>query len=223
MNKDDFDLIVKLAGCSLATTPGKDNWVDNEGGLPEAICEMAKDIHQGGKTVSSAIAIAVSQAKKLAATSKDAKVRAKYASAVAQWEKMKASARGKDVVKATNNGRNYVFLSAASSFNTDIVRSSFNDLQEEKRKRHGDAYRWCYIDEVWTDFLIFKESPDKLYKVSYTVDAGTNQVTFGEPFLVDRQYVPAVIAPADPNNTSLSRIQEAAVKLSRGNEENVIA
>lgn len=70
---------------------------------------MASDIRDSGKSTSSAIAIAVSQAKKLAAT------HPKYAKAVAQWEKMKASAhakRAKNTVKAASSlGRLVVALS----------------------------------------------------------------------------------------------------------------
>lgn len=123
---DDLDFIVKLAGCSLAKTPGKDNWVDESGGLPEAICEMAKDIRDGGKDTSSAIAIAVSQAKKLAATSKDPKVRAKYSKAVAEWEKMKAKSHAKSdakgAVKMSSPVEKIVALSAG--FNTPVGRVS---------------------------------------------------------------------------------------------------
>jgi hypothetical protein len=69
--------------------------VEKAGGLPEAICEMAKDIRDGGKPTSSAIAIAVSQAKKLCA-----KGNAKYCTAVAEWERLKAKAHA-DNVKAS--------------------------------------------------------------------------------------------------------------------------
>lgn len=95
----EIENIVCLAACSLDMHPGKSNWVQDNGGLPNAICEMAKDIVEKGKSVSHAIAIAVSQAKKLAATSKDPKVRAKYTAAVAQWEALKARARAKGALK----------------------------------------------------------------------------------------------------------------------------
>lgn len=70
---------------SLDRSPKK-NWVENRGGLPQAIVHMAKDIaEERGKPLDQAIPIAISQAKKLAA-----KGNAKYVAAVAQWEKMKA-------------------------------------------------------------------------------------------------------------------------------------
>lgn len=85
-------LVCLSAGCTLAKVPGKQNWVEENGGLPGPICEMAKDIsEERGIPVGNAIAIAVSQAKKLAA-----KGNAKYAAAVAEWEKMKAKAHAKD-------------------------------------------------------------------------------------------------------------------------------
>lgn len=99
MGELDFDermLIISLAGCSLNEKPGK-NWVEDEGGLPEPICEMARAIKRDGKTTSQAIAIAVSRAKKLAAEGK-----AKYVRAITQWEKMRSSARSKPNVKASN-------------------------------------------------------------------------------------------------------------------------
>lgn len=68
---------------SLDRSPKK-NWVEKRGGLPQPIVHMAKDIHEErGIPLDQAIPIAISQAKKLAP--KDAK----YARAVAEWEKMK--------------------------------------------------------------------------------------------------------------------------------------
>jgi hypothetical protein len=92
----DYEL-VSLAGCTLERVPGKNNWVEQEGGLPEYICEVARSIHRGGKSISRSIAIAVSQVKKWAAGGGDvnADTRAKAAAALAQWEKMKASAKAK--------------------------------------------------------------------------------------------------------------------------------
>ena len=85
-------LEVKLAGCTLGTPGGKKNWVDETGGLPQYICEVAKDIRDSGHSTSSAIAIAVGRVKVWAATSKDATVRAKAAKALAEWNAKKARA-----------------------------------------------------------------------------------------------------------------------------------
>lgn len=111
ISSSDVDFCVKLAGCSLATTPGEDNWVDKAGGLPEYICEVAKDVRDKGHSTSQAIAIAVSRIKMWAATSKDPKVKAKAAKAIAQWEKMKAKSHS-DNVKASSLDRLSVALSA---------------------------------------------------------------------------------------------------------------
>ncbi len=92
---DDPDF-VWLAGCSLARTPGKDNWVDEQGGLPEYVCEIAKSIHEKrGMPISRAIAIAVGTIKNWAHGKGEvnADTRAKAAAALAQWTKMKAAAR----------------------------------------------------------------------------------------------------------------------------------
>jgi len=85
-------LEVKLAGCTLGTPGGKKNWVDETGGLPQYICEVAKDIRDSGHSTSRAIAIAVGRVKVWAVTSKDPKVKAKAAKAVAEWEAKKARA-----------------------------------------------------------------------------------------------------------------------------------
>lgn len=68
--------------------PGVSNWVEKHGGLPKYIERVAKHIMaDSGYTVSRAIAAAISQTKKRAA-----KGNAEAAAAVAQWQRMKASA-----------------------------------------------------------------------------------------------------------------------------------
>jgi hypothetical protein len=94
---DEVDLIA-MAGCTLATKPGESNWVEQEGGLPEYICEIARSIHtKRGKSISNSIQIAVGMVKRWAKGVGDvnADTRAKAAAAVASWEKKKASARAK--------------------------------------------------------------------------------------------------------------------------------
>jgi peptidoglycan hydrolase-like protein with peptidoglycan-binding domain len=74
---------------------GKSNWVEAAGGLPSYIERVAKHIHyEGGHPISTAIAMAVSQVKKWAA-----KGNAQAVKAVAQWEKMKASTKGKKALR----------------------------------------------------------------------------------------------------------------------------
>lgn len=89
---------VALAGCTLARTPGKDNWVEEEGGLPEYICEVARSIAaKRGKTISNAIQIAVGVVKNWASGQGEVNpdTRAKAAKAVAQWTAMKARAKAR--------------------------------------------------------------------------------------------------------------------------------
>lgn len=92
--------IVQLSGtgpCSLDRHPGKSNWVEDNGGLPNYICHIARAIHKDGMPVSQAIAIAVGRVKKWAAGvgDVDADTRAKASKAVSQWEALKAKAHAK--------------------------------------------------------------------------------------------------------------------------------
>jgi len=87
--------LVLLAGCTLDEHPGKSNWVQEAGGLPEYICEVARAVKRSGKTTSRAIAIAVGTIKNWAhgKGDVDADTRAKAAKALAQWTAMKAKAK----------------------------------------------------------------------------------------------------------------------------------
>lgn len=81
----------------------KKNWVELLGGLPIYIKRIAKHVHQGGKTISHAIAIAINTVKKWCATGDITQFkglqrlnkisRAQACAAMAQWEKMKAEAK----------------------------------------------------------------------------------------------------------------------------------
>lgn len=79
----------------------KKNWVESEGGLPRYIEEVAIGIMKSGKTREQAIPIAISRIKRWAAgldgVKKDTQARAIVS--LAQWEKMKASARAKRLAK----------------------------------------------------------------------------------------------------------------------------
>lgn len=90
---------VELAG-RLDWSPKK-NWVENEGGLPKYIEDIALALIRGGKKRETAIQIAISRVKRWAAGGDDVKpdTRAKAEAAVAQWEKMKASAAAKRAAK----------------------------------------------------------------------------------------------------------------------------
>jgi hypothetical protein len=87
---------VALAGCTLERVPGKQNWIEQEGGLPEYICEVARSIHQKrGKSISNAIQIAIGTIQRWARGQGDvsADTRAKAAKALAQWTAMRARAK----------------------------------------------------------------------------------------------------------------------------------
>ena len=89
--------LVSLAGCTLERKPGKNNWIEEQGGLPEYICEVARSIHQGGKSISNSIQIAIGTIQRWARGQGDVKAdtRAKAAKALAQWEAMRARAKAK--------------------------------------------------------------------------------------------------------------------------------
>lgn len=83
-------LMVQLAKGKLDWSPKK-NWVESEGGLPKFIEDVAIHIMESsGYTRERAIPAAISQTKKFAA-----KGNARAQAALAQWEKMKASAKSK--------------------------------------------------------------------------------------------------------------------------------
>jgi hypothetical protein len=87
-------LIVKLG--KLERVPGKQNWVDQVGGLPKYIEEVADSIHRKrGLSISRSIAIAVSRMKVWASGGGDVDpdTRAKAAKALAEWEAKKARAK----------------------------------------------------------------------------------------------------------------------------------
>jgi hypothetical protein len=93
LSGSDMGLIIDI--CSLDEHPGKSNWVEKGGGLPQYICEIARAIKRSGKTTSQAIAIAVGRVKKWAATG-EGDTKAKAAAAVAEWEKLKGKAHAKN-------------------------------------------------------------------------------------------------------------------------------
>lgn len=202
-SRDEVNLIVELAGCSLDEKPGS-NWVQGAGGLPQYICEIARAIHRGGKTVSQAIAIAVSRVKKWATgVGVDTDTQTKAAKAVAEWEALKAKSKAKTGAKkagkaAMSAGHSEVLC--LSDYNLDDVRSAFNnrinEIRREWRKSnptsgYDDGPPYLYVKEVWNTFLIVTDDYGRdasLHKVPYTV-AEAGDITFGEAVEVKTQYI----------------------------------
>ena len=119
MDSTDQDMIMALAGCSLAKTPGKDNWVDHAGGLPNYICRIAKHIKESGKSTSTAIAMAISTVKRWAAGGDGVEpdTQAKAAKAVAEWEALKAKAKSKRAAKTlAASADSYGILALGATF-----------------------------------------------------------------------------------------------------------
>ena len=203
LDAEDYQLITLTSSASLDRSPGK-NWVENSGQLPPYIRKLARAIEKDGHSLSEAIAIAISQVKRWAKGGEDvdADTRAKAAKAVAQWEKLKAKNKAKQIVKMSReDGSEFLELSNVSSFNTEVVRRAWDAQQRAKRQAYEkaypsqngmaspayDMYPYSWIRELWTNFIIVEvEDRDGLcfQKVPYTV-AG-DEVTFSEPESVEQ-------------------------------------
>jgi hypothetical protein len=79
----------------------KHNWVEDSGGLPPYVREIARSIEKSGKTLEQAIPIAISRIKVWAAGGDGvtAKTKAKAAAALAQWEALKGNSKAKGAAK----------------------------------------------------------------------------------------------------------------------------
>lgn len=233
-DRDELDMIAAFAGCSLDEKPGS-NWVQEEGGLPEYICRIARAVKKTGKTTSQAIAIAVSRVKKWASgVGVDKDTQAKAAKAVAEWEKLKGKARakgstrGSKLVKASNTDDAFICL-ANADYNTDIVRSAWDVRQREARKAwraknptggYDEYPDYGYVRELWTNFVIVASGYGdgrKMFKVPYAVDDKLN-VTFSDPAEVKTQYV--VVANEDLTGSEITdkQIQEMMTLSARGSQ-----
>lgn len=181
------------------------NWVEKEGGLPKPIEDLAVELVKKGMNRSRAIATAISRAKHFASTSKDAKVRAKWSKAVADWERLKAKAHARpnaNKMKASADVDGEVLVLAAgygSGYNTEIVTKAFDEQQRQYRVAYrsrnafsGDSedIPQLVLKELWTDCIIaYDPGEDQLYKVGYVVTSD-RKVYFGDPIKVRLEYVP---------------------------------
>lgn len=212
--RDDIDLIASFAASSLDRSPRK-NWVERAGGLPGYIRRIAEDIHQErGKTISQAIAIAVSRVKKWATgvgASKD--TQAKAAKALAEWEKLKGKSHAKAAANKVAASRTDDEVLCLTDYNMDDIRSAFNSRTNQLRKdwRQANPHAsyddpsappYLYVKEVWNTFLIVHTEYGRdadLYKVPYTVD-DSGEVSFGDSIEVRTEYV-AVDPESDLGDT----------------------
>lgn len=237
-SRDEIDLIAAFAGCSLDEKPGS-NWVQESGGLPEYICQIARAIKRTGKTTSQAIAIAVSRIKKWATgAGVDKDTQAKAVKALAQWEakrvKSKAKTAGKaaakESVKASSPSTvdsQVLLLAKSTDYNVNIVQEAFREKNRAARdaywkanpqSRYDDAPTSMWVKEQWTTFLIVASDygdGKRLYKVPYTVDKDLN-VDFGDPQAVKTQYVAVPAAEVDDTGISDTVLAAAASVPSAG-------
>jgi len=220
-HRDDLDLIAAFAGCSLDEKPGS-NWVQDAGGLPTYICEIARAIKRSGKTTSQAISIAVSRVKKWASgVGVDTDTQAKAAKALAQWEALKVKARAKTAGKKSGHvlaataptGDQILCFTTTTEFNVDNVRSAFEERQRTVRRawfkanpngKYDEAPELMYVREQWTTYIIASAgygTKGLLYKIPYTVDT-SGDVTFAEATQVKTEYV--VVDDADMPGSELT-------------------
>lgn len=192
-NEQDLILLLATSSASLDRSPKK-NWVQNAGHLPPYVRKLARAISRNGKSLDSAIAIAISRIKVWAAGGGDvnADTRAKAAKALAQWEALKAKNAAGRVIKATNEaGSEYILLSNVSSFNTEIVRTAWEAAQRAERSRVSIEYDFQWITELGTDYIIVNgDNGATRLRIPYTVD-DNYEVTFGEPKKVVQLWVTA--------------------------------
>ena len=178
LDQNDINVIVSLAGCSLAKTPGvTDSWVEAVGGeIPEYIYRIAKNLVANGSSTSAAIATAVNTVKRWAAGGTSAKsgprakkvhadTQAKAAAAVAQWEALKAKAKSKKVA-ATHNDDGSVLLSSkaaifeedgnvitlcGANFSMEAVRRAYNEILNNERKSAYSGLSETSYKDIWVE------------------------------------------------------------------------
>lgn len=128
LTEADSELVLFLAGCTLARKPGKNNWLEEDavGGLPEYICRIARAINRDdpSKGISQVIAIAVGRVKTWARGGGGVtpKTRAQAAKALAQWESKKKAA------KIDNKSKGKMLKAS----NTDDYTTNLTDSQLEQ-------------------------------------------------------------------------------------------
>lgn len=102
VSADDAELVIALAKKGRLDWSPKKNWVENSGGLPKYIEDIALAlIRDHGMPRERAIATAVNRVKKWAAGAGDVKAdtRAKALKAVAAWEALKAKNKARQAAK----------------------------------------------------------------------------------------------------------------------------
>lgn len=222
LTKDDMELVglvkVELSSRASLDRSPKKNWVEKSGSLPPYIREIAREVEKSGKSLSQAIAIAVSRVKKWAAGGDDIKAdtKAKAAKALAQWDALKAKNAAKKLSLAHTEEGVYLMFSNTTSFNTELVRSAWDNIQRDKRTEMRAAARaagldpyensepYSWVKELWTDHLVVQIEggtgiggvPSHFLRVPYVVTDG-DVVEFGEPVEVKQAWEEVSTLDAD--------------------------
>lgn len=173
-------------------SPGdRENWVDQVGGLPTYVREIAHALIRAGHDESGAIRLAVGAVKRWAAGGDDvnADTRAKAAAAVADWEAKKAAAHADNVIESKTAAQVVTELAPATkdmetkmhptrngqpAFEETLdkvrsaVRAKYGDDAPKSEK--GDApCSWVTVDATFPDSVVFTILSDDGAKVgTYT-------------------------------------------------------
>ncbi len=160
----------------LDRKPGKSNWVDKVGGLPDFIERVAKHIHaDSGYTISRAIAEAVAQCKKWCAAGN-----AKACAAIKQWEAKKARARAELTIV---RGRKLSDLEFA-----ELITSDFISLASASNRNSGVSGTGKAFDETkyarnpLTGMFGNKFSASQLIAARRTVEGSLSNLQPGQVF-----------------------------------------
>jgi 2'-5' RNA ligase len=129
--------------CEFVAAPGpcsldrsaKHNWVEDVGGLPNYVCQVARAVARGGRSLDSAIPIAIGTLRNWAEGKGNvsAAVRARAASAIAEWEAKRAKAKAMPNKGSAVDG---VELSVEDTTEIELFTSTLNpelsvlDLEE---------------------------------------------------------------------------------------------
>lgn len=173
----------------VGTPGGRQNWVDEVGGLPPYIRAIAHALIREGRSESQAIQLAVGAVKRWAAGGDDvtAKTRAKAAAALAEWEAKKAAAHASPTGTET---KNMVMANMAGSYEElrDQLRDAVNQLMRKPDPDHdGDddgmlASPGVCIEATYPTHVVasrWEDGKEQSWLVPYTVS--DDGISLGAP------------------------------------------
>jgi 2'-5' RNA ligase len=196
--------------CSLDRS-SKHNWVEDVGGLPNYICQVAQGIMKSGKSIDRAIPIAIGVMKNWAhgKGNVSAAVRARAAAALAEWDSKRARAKAKK-----NAAVEDVTLSsedlAAIQFFTDQFDHALSTLDLEEGRTMPTETLTASAAAEWSDQFEYYWDPDA--DATYRVSGDTVEQFSNETWAPAELPVDSVRAfPAVDDQDTLETIVGAAL------------